>query len=123
MISRYAKRAVARSGRLRLTTCNPVTDVERPRIEQPEMSGLSEVEIARAGLLILGGAKRRAKVWPILWNPQLQMPDGLQGFDVIAEAGCEPATFGSWNAAIWFSRGQNRMFEQFSVVRGHGRSA
>jgi integrase len=37
------KRAV----RLRLMTRNPVTDVERPRIEQPEMSVLSEVEIAR----------------------------------------------------------------------------
>jgi len=33
--------------RLRLTTCNPVTDVERPRIEQTEMSGLWQVEIAR----------------------------------------------------------------------------
>jgi len=37
------KRAV----RLRLITRNPVLDVERPRIEQPEMSVLSEVEIAR----------------------------------------------------------------------------
>jgi len=37
------KRAV----RLRLMTRNPVTDVERPRIEQGEMSVLSEVEIAR----------------------------------------------------------------------------
>ena len=37
------KRAV----RLRLISRNPVLDVERPRIEQPEMSVLSEVEIAR----------------------------------------------------------------------------
>jgi len=37
------KRAV----RLRLMTRNPVTDVERPRVEEPEMSVLSEVEIAR----------------------------------------------------------------------------
>ena len=37
------KRAV----RLRLMTRNPVTDVERPRVEHPEMSVLSEVEIAR----------------------------------------------------------------------------
>lgn len=37
------KRAV----RLRLVTRNPVTDVERPRIVEGEMSVLSEVEIAR----------------------------------------------------------------------------
>ncbi len=37
------KRAV----RLRLVTRNPVTDVERPRLAHPEMSVLSEVEIAR----------------------------------------------------------------------------
>jgi integrase len=37
------KRAV----RLRLVTRNPVLDVERPRLDQPEMSVLSEVEIAR----------------------------------------------------------------------------
>lgn len=37
------KRAV----RLRLVTRNPVSDVERPRLAHPEMSVLSEVEIAR----------------------------------------------------------------------------
>jgi len=37
------KRAV----RLRLVTRNPVSDVERPRLEHPEMSVLTEVEIAR----------------------------------------------------------------------------
>ncbi len=36
-----------RALRLRLVARNPVADVERPRVEQPEMSVLTEVEIAR----------------------------------------------------------------------------
>jgi len=49
------KRAV----RLRLITRNPVLDVERPRVEQSEMSVLSEVEIARLLTLAITNAWRR----------------------------------------------------------------
>jgi hypothetical protein len=51
------KRAV----RLRLTTRNPVTDVERTRLEHPEMSVLSEVEIA-CSRTAYGQVKAQAEV-------------------------------------------------------------
>jgi integrase len=56
------KRAV----RWRLITRNPVTDCERPRLEQPELNILSEVEIARlqtAYRQLEAEAETEHKVW------------------------------------------------------------
>jgi integrase len=56
------KRAV----RLRLITRNPVLDVERPRIEQPEMTVLSEGKIARLWTAY-GELEREATGAEIAW--------------------------------------------------------